>query len=271
MSDGMRLLRKHPSSILTDDRISLIDDSSYRLYSYLCIAQDDKGMVPLSKTKLKFIITTTNWSLMETCNLLSNLITVGLIRINDDYVEIDGGAELNGTPSNSKKWPFIYSEPLNAQEVKDWIQSGYSTESVPSRSRVARVEKSRVEESKVEKDTPPDPRFIPLSILSGYRKITPKSVQVILKTAEIENVLVEDLIKSFVAYWEIGRIRHNWKDPVASMIKTLPIVVSKLKGELNGNYRQTTYPRNPRQGSERVWKSGSEWDRVRREIGRSLE
>ena len=253
--------RKIYASVITSEKLSECSFEARWLWLLLCLNQDNEGKNWATAVKLKSLIVSTDWSVDYVLStLMPELAQNQLATIDGNFINVVQGAKKNGTPPNARKSYILTDDTPDAHRM-----------------RVARVEHVTSQKEKQKRNRNQeteilvDQRFAPLVPLKGYRKITPKSVQIILKTAEIENVLVEDLIKSFVAYWEIGRIRHNWKDPVASMIKTLPIVVSKLKGELNGNYRQTTYPRNPRKGSERVWKSGSEWDRVRREIGRSLE
>ena len=250
--------RKIYASVITSEKLSECSFEARWLWLLLCLNQDNEGKNWATAVKLKSLIVSTDWSVDYVLStLMPELAKNQLATIDGNFINVVQGAKKNGTPPNARKSYILTDDTPDAHRM-----------------RVAgdeHVTSQKEKEIEIQKKILVDQRFTPLVPLKGYRKITPKSVQIILKTAEIENVLVEDLINSFVAYWEIGRIRHNWKDPVASMIKTLPIVVSKLKGELNGNYRQTTYPRNPRKGAEAVWKPESEWARVTREIGNSLE
>ena len=215
--------RKIYASVITSEKLSECSFEARWLWLLLCLNQDNEGKNWATAVKLKSLIVSTDWSVDYVLStLMPELAKNQLATIDGNFINVVQGAKKNGTPPNARKSYILTDDTPDAHRM-----------------RVARVEhvtSQKEKEIEIQKKILVDQRFTPLVPLKGYRKITPKSVQIILKTAEIENVLVEDLINSFVAYWEIGRIRHNWKDPVASMIKTLPIVVSKLKGELNGKH-----------------------------------
>lgn len=219
--------RKIYASVITSEKLSECSFEARWLWLLLCLNQDNEGKNWATAVKLKSLIVSTDWSVDYVLStLMPELAQNQLATIDGNFINVVQGAKKNGTPPNARKSYILTDDTPNASRMRV-----AGDEHVTSQ----KEKRNRNQETEILVDQ----RFTPLVSLKGYRKITPKSVQVILKTAEIENVLVEDLINSFAAYWEIGRIRHNWKDPVASMIKTLPIVVSKLKvkkGERNGKH-----------------------------------
>ncbi len=75
--------------------------------------------------------------------------------------------------------------------------------------------------------------FKPLTDLEGYKvRNHSESQKVIEQTCERAEVEPAKVIESFAKYYPQGRVAHNWKDPVLSLVRTLEIQISKAKSDV---------------------------------------
>ena len=142
----MREWRKLHSSILTSERIARVSDSAKWLFTLLVVVQDDEGKFPWTDTRIRALTVGTNWTRERTNRLLSELSQSGLIVLEDGWAKVLQGTEKNGVPSNSQKWPMVYS-PLS--ELDRLSEDSQSSQTAPTRKR--RVEKRRVERVRLTK------------------------------------------------------------------------------------------------------------------------
>ena len=101
----MRPWRKLHSLLLTSDKLATVSDSAALLYMFLLIAQDDRGLYPITPTMRKRLSMTREWSTSQFDSFIQELRTAELIRCFDneffavvEYVEVIKGAEMNGQP-----------------------------------------------------------------------------------------------------------------------------------------------------------------------------
>jgi len=75
------------------------------------------------------------------------------------------------------------------------------------------------------------PWFTPLQKLDGYRsKDYARTIQAFLGVCEKHHTAPELVVEEFCNYWPLGKVRHNWTDPVAALRRTLQVQISKVKG-----------------------------------------
>jgi hypothetical protein len=142
----MREWRKLHKGIASSDKLRAVGSDAKWLYVLLIVAQDDRGNYPWTPAKIDALVRpTTGWDSDVTESLLNRLRSGGLIELTDEgFVQVTGGAEKNGTPLNSKKWPLHYDPPARI-----------GSESVPNRLRNPRGREES--ERRVDKNSPPSP------------------------------------------------------------------------------------------------------------------
>lgn len=218
--------RKIYASVITSEKLSECSFEARWLWLLLCLNQDNEGKNWATAVKLKSLIVSTDWSVDYVLStLMPELAQNQLATIDGNFINVVQGAKKNGTPPNARKSYILTDDTPDAHRM-----------------RVARVEhvtsqKEKEIKKEIKKEILVDQRFTPLVPLKGYRNISQKSIKIIVTAAEQENVSVEDLINSFAKYYPVGVIKHRWKDPVASLIRSIDIQIRKLKkGDLNGKH-----------------------------------
>ena len=72
--------------------------------------------------------------------------------------------------------------------------------------------------------------FHPLTTLSGFRskdyRKTKQTIQEVCEKFHVDPVLV---VKEFMLYYPMGRLRHKWRDPVSALTRTLNVQINKVK------------------------------------------
>lgn len=93
----MRRWRKLWKNISVSDKIAQLSYEAKWLYILLILHQDDRGVYPYSRSKIKSITAgSTEWTLNDIQRFIAELDRAKLIRMEDSYIEIIGGAEKNG-------------------------------------------------------------------------------------------------------------------------------------------------------------------------------
>jgi hypothetical protein len=148
----MRDWRKLYASIIASERLGGMTDAAFRLFVLLVVAQDDEGKYPWTPTKIRSLCVGTNWDSYGSNTALSELSESGVAVLRDGFVYLTNGAALNGTPTNSRKWPLIYKidSVQQSNSISDTVLSEYSqsTDTVLSaRGDKIREDKNRGEEN----------------------------------------------------------------------------------------------------------------------------
>lgn len=251
----MRDWRKLYSSVIASERLGGISDKAFRLFALLVVAQDDEGKYPWTPTKVKALCIGTNWDSRGSDSALSELRERGVAQLRQGYVFLTNGAELNGTPANSKKWPFIYKDDIVTNSDSEPIQHPESSEAAPTlREEEIRGDKSRGE---IRGEWAAPAWFEPLTQLPGYKKRDYTKTAASLEAACGDaGVSVVDVVKGFAEEYPVLRHQYAWGDPVAVLKgKPLLIAISRVKGGQNGNRPAAGTPTNRRLlGDPATWK-----------------
>ena len=161
----MRQWRKIEKAILTSKKLSRVSDSAKWLFTLLLVAQDDAGRYPYDgddpecPDRITLTATARGWNSDVYESLLSELRTAGIIETQDGFIWLKSGAEKNGTPSNSKKFPLYYPTPELGTETQ-----AYAYESQTQDSQTSRVDKSRVD---IDKEKPSKKKVLDPSDIEG--------------------------------------------------------------------------------------------------------
>lgn len=95
----MREWRKLFAGITESDKIALVSDGAVALFCFLVSKQDDAGRYPWAPAKIRVITATRQWTAEQAQAFAQELRNAELITLHDGYVEIVGGAEKNGVPT----------------------------------------------------------------------------------------------------------------------------------------------------------------------------
>lgn len=141
----------------------------------------------------------------------------------------------------SNDYKVHYARPPGATSVEGGGTAGDPTSS----SQLQTITQNQYPESVVPKkrrppyakpDWPIPPEWEPLQALEGYvpRDYT-RSHRFFLGACALAHADPAVVVKAFALYWPVGQEAHGWKDPVASLVKTIDVQISKVKsGGLNG-------------------------------------
>ena len=202
----MRAWRKLHSGIVTSDKLAGVSYPARWLFTLLVVAQDDDGRYPVSATKTKALTVGTDWAPQDVSVLWEELATGGLILVTEYYVEVVGGADKNGTPSNSSHAVVTYDypaeQPLTMGSDTSMTQVSYQYDK--------RVEESREEKSREEKNGVAAVAF--LSILEEIPgiKVLPAEKKLYLRALAQDAYVAARIVpaleaREFVSYWTDGK------------------------------------------------------------------
>ena len=222
--------------IVNSEKMARCSYHSRYLFFLLLGEQDDMGRYPATPTKLRSLIVTTEWTPDYVMNtLVPEMSQIGLLRLEKGFIVVTKGAVFNGTPSNAKT-VFLYDDVEVAE-------NGLSLDSVPTEPKLSK-EKSRESREDLEKKVPViEPEFQLLTTLEGFKNISQKQKDIITVACESHNVSATDIVKEFAQYWDLGRVKHNWKNPSLALSRSIEIQISKflnLKERNNGKFTKFT-------------------------------
>lgn len=100
--------RKLRSSIIDSDKASRISDSAFRLYIYLIVAQDDEGNYPWTPMHRRRLTIGATWTDDQVDELVSQLVTEGLLHVSDGRLHVINGPKFNGWQKSQRRTPFVY-------------------------------------------------------------------------------------------------------------------------------------------------------------------
>ena len=219
----MRQWRKLYEGIRSSNRIDGLDYEARWLYILLLSAQDDAGRYPWVKSRIKGLVAaTTDWDASRVRAACDSLAHAGLITVENDMVQIIGGAEKNGTPSNARGKAMLYDIP-----VCDSHATRSEAHASPTR---ARVEKSREEKSRGEA-APGASAPAWLDRLNRHPGVTAAADQEWIDQIETDfsDVDLEFQTTKFLTWWEESpKTLKRWKTAWLNWLERVP------KGETDG-------------------------------------
>jgi len=223
------LWRKLFASIVTSEKLASCSFEARWLWALLVVVQDNRGYYPLTKTKLRSLIVGTEWTIEFVHTLLQELESHNLVTLTSFFslplVTLVQGAEKNGKPSNSKT-DFLYTVTDEAENKLN--QSSEQTEHNLKQTRQYKT---------VQNKTVIEPAFQLLGTLQGFKSISEKQKDIITVACRSKGVDVISVVKEFADYWEVGRLKHNWKNPSLALTRSIFVSIDKslkLKGKNNG-------------------------------------
>jgi len=239
---GRQWRKYEGSKIVNSEKMARCSYHSRYLFFLLLGEQDDMGRYPATPTKLRSLIVTTEWTPDYVMNtLVPEMSQIGLLRLEKGFIVVTKGAVFNGTPSNAKT-VFLYDDV----EVAEPELSSDSVEAEPelsikesevepelNKSRESRESKKELEERVVVIE----PDFKLLTTLQGFKSISEKQKDIITVACRSKGVDVISVVKEFADYWEVGRLKHNWKNPSLALTRSIFVSIDKslkLKGKNNG-------------------------------------
>lgn len=107
----MRQWRKIYKGIGESDKMARLSFDARWLFILFLVKQDDAGIYPWSRSKMKSLVAgSTEWTTEDVQRLSTELVTNKLIEVNDDHIVIIDGKNKNG---NLYKWlrPLLYDIP----------------------------------------------------------------------------------------------------------------------------------------------------------------
>jgi len=73
------------------------------------------------------------------------------------------------------------------------------------------------------------PEWLPLQLLDGFQKPTLKTMKLLVAHCQSYGVDPLTVTTEFAHYWPVGRLKHDWVNPVRAMMRTLEIQIEKVK------------------------------------------
>ena len=254
----MRGWRKLHRTIVTSDRMPDCSFEALWFWTLLTVAQDDAGLFPWTKAKVRSLGSAYNISFDRAHELVEELVTAGIVEWKGDFIHLVNGEVYNGRPRDTRQ-DFFY-EGGDAPVTRRVSDSALEGEEIKRERRgEEKGDAGDAEASPPPSDWDYPADWAPMTVLVGYKpKDYSRLEQQIRQTCTESGVSFADVIEKFAEFYQENRVRLLWTNPVEALRKNYVKDIKTVKGTRNG--RVTTPPINDpdkwRREAERFGQSG---------------